>query len=948
MLLRAGIASALIMMSSPILAIADTMPPNTVTQMLRNAPNYFYVAGDPSYENLPSVSTNVIPDPSLGVFFEVNFNRPLPCPGENAVFGKRNPIAEYDIDTYALKSVGCVADSADPSAHAQVGHSKTWPSALDTTDRRLFLNSARDVSSGRSDAIKVVSETTLQLISTLELPHGALPHIAGMSWDPATDELLVLTDHSDPYTGALPAPGVTVTDFDAATGTALWTTAVPQCEYGPSPYYSVGAPYRSLTQPAVYLVCEQAPAPTGLALAFRPGETDIVVKLGLGTAFGSRVPCPPPATMCPDGTSTTTLVPGISNDILFDPASDRAFLPAPSGGGTVVNVYDGHSARFVGSTFIGNIVNAGALGLDTSTGRFFAVLPGYGLTIMDGRRTPVTPGARFAQYSGNTDYVTLAVLPSDTRHPYARFLVNFSRVVQSSTVLPYFTVLADTRPVGQDPAASDPDAVTYTGSVPPGASLAPSNYGGSARGYAMHSDLVEGVAGFYNNVTDPLRGPAPPFSSVPNGGTLPTEPGRDDLLAALIDNLSIGPGSADGRASALGDASGTPTTALNQKPVGQTWPFPNAECSTPGTPNATARGINGTTPSDSVAHAAVDCAATKPSPGTARGAAWLSGLQQPSSGLPAVSIGEMGTSSWMLPPTAGNTNVVESHTLSEVNDVRIDFGSGNGLYVGSIVQDAAASAGGRAGTATTSDAVQLANVALTQSGVTHELCTGNCVRGLAPVLDAMNSAFPLRLKVMMPTADATYNHDGHGSPAGYIAAVQASQTDQYADQQFNQMSPEEASFLPALRIVLYGDANYGRSRELLDLAGVEDDAHLGVSLQSPLSPGGPLPNLGSAAAWSGLQPGALGTAGTPGTPDRYISSNGAGSKLAGTNASGGLSGVIGHLPANIERFLNGMRWLVRSPRDVLQMLAMFAVLGAPLVLMARRRLWVISAREVAA
>jgi hypothetical protein len=159
--------------------------------------------------------------------------------------------------------------------------------------------------------------------------------------------------------------------------------------------------------------------------------------------------------------------------------------------------------------------------------------------------------------------------------------------------------------------------------------------------------------------------------------------------------------------------------------------------------------------------------------------------------------------------------------------------------------------------------------------------------------------------------------------------VQASPTQQQGDKQFNAITGfrgAESKFLPALRIVLYDPGSSQISREILDFAGVEADAQMGLQVASAFAGDtGPAIDMTQAMADAGVAPlssyvpgtaGSLALAGQP----------------AGTHFSPGLQGLV-------ERALAGLNWLVRSPMAGLQMATFLGLLGVPFLLMRRRWTW---------
>jgi hypothetical protein len=447
------------------------------------------------------------------------------------------------------------------------------------------------------------------------------PTILGVSWS-AVDDQLIAT-----YTNSSTA-GVQISAYDVAAGlrsaiwTPLWTIAAPDCTYPLNASYGTGAAYRSQLQPALFVPCSLSLVPQG-----SNADKDGVVKVKLVTRSASDLTCH--SNLCPDVTSAAAAIaPGAVNGFTFDPGSDRGFSTAVFGQYTDVLVYDGHhDSSGDHNEFIGNfsVAPSGniALGLDRQTGRVY-VYGADGLTLIDGRRTPVAPGQRVAQFHGAIDYISYDPLPADSAYPYARFPVPVSGVSpQGGATWPYFQILADRVGVGVDPPPGLVDRNTLP-SVPSGATPS-KTYGANARGYGVHSDSVLSYFG-RSLPTDHV-----PFAS-----------GNRDLLAAEVERLSASDGSAQGTAAAM-RAGDTGTSRDYDKNTNNAWPYPAATCSSPGPqPTGTREGAYYGDPNKdpqqvadtmSLGKAHVDCAYQ----GGALGEAYYNGS---SGGYPPVRLGE--------------------------------------------------------------------------------------------------------------------------------------------------------------------------------------------------------------------------------------------------------------------------------------------------------------------
>jgi uncharacterized membrane protein (UPF0127 family) len=291
----------------------------------------------------------------------------------------------------------------------------------------------------------------------------------------------------------------------------------------------------------------------------------------------------------------------------------------------------------------------------------------------------------------------------------------------------------------------------------------------------------------------------------------------------------------------------------------------------------------------------------------------------------------------------------DTAVTSSARGIYIDFGQLVGdkvsttLSIGSVTQTARATANGRPGTASTGVDVQIDRVVITRpsqsdpsKSETHEICPGLCADNETAVAQ-INQAFPTLLNVSLPRAETPFGTDSTtgyplGSPGGYQAIVEATLDQQYSDLQFNGMRPEEAIFKPGMRVALYNDGKYGLNREILDLAGVHVDATLGWKR---------IP-AGTAATFTpGTEPGLETVAGDPGIAgsEGFLGQvlNGHHFRAAKRLASPLLDGIGIKV---LEDFFNGFGFTLRKLAEGLTMFAFLMVLGLPLLLMARRHLWV--------
>ena len=929
----AGLCSVVTIASTGWTAAAQDVPPNSLVQ-LAPVPNFSYDPTVKPESQFGTVGTGIIADPANHLLVEYSgggYSRngqSQTCP----------QLVSFDTDSYRRVAEEPAATCDTLQLTAAYGNNPT--NAIDSRDGVMFLGSACNSCNaglGLASQVSVISEHTLSVLFTIALPGSALPDIRGVTYSPVGNELLVESDHGS-IGGDAPA-GLTVTDYDVAkslgskSGVVNWTTSVAACAsaFG-TVDYEQGAS-RSQTLPQVYVPCIL----TGSAAAPNPtitSDRDGIVTMSLATSgCAAQVYSCPALDASGSPVTTTTVAPTQAlKDFIFDPGSDRGFMPVNQTSGMNVYVFDGKKQSFSSRFAVGASADNGQVvfGFDAATGRLYAFGKSSGTTLVDGRRTPPTAGRQFPDINGSANYLLLPVLPPDGAHPYRRFLID--RMIGNQAngcngcALPYFTVVGDTVPLSVDPPLAAIDQNTQQ--LSPGDRF-DTKFGGSARGYGFHSDFFGGLGGAVNNATGSPNG---------QGDQLPFGGNTQDLLSANVDKLGGSDSSAGGDASALKDDAGNTSNDLKNKTQGSAWPYPDAGCSYPGGKNSDS--VNGATTSSgpqggaNVASAEVHCLDAKAVPGPGWegeavpvGSSWAEahyqGYRQTGAGLPAVGFGPSATYTYLSPPTAKQGAV--SYTYASSRGLSLDLGPAAQLHFGSAVQIAKATAAGATGTAHAERTVEVSDVTVTTGGVTQQLCSGPCASNLQAVIDKINTEFPSRIHVSYPQPDDFFFK---GTPGGYEAAVQASVPQQLGDQKFNGMGSEESTYLPALRIVLYNDSSFQQNREVIDLAGVQDDAELGH--EKLLDPALTLP------VDTRLE---LAAAGFPGSSTYVADPSG---DVGGGQASGqgGIGGSANGLTGLLQRAFDGFKWLFRSPGEALQVLAMLALLVSPLMVMDRRRLWI--------
>ncbi len=961
-----AVAGSVALLSAVGYAVAPSVQAEGTIRPAGSLVNYFF-AHNTTPNSFISTETSVLADPVNHTMYQ--FNGQGGCPD----------LVSMDPDTYAvLTTNGRVANgvcsvTADFDVPAPVGGTQPPTLVYDSTDG-LLVGASQLANAVQGNKVVALSEKSLDLAATWSLPTDVHEnYISGISWYAPLDEIIVLSSFGNTAKsfGAVP-PGVAVVAIDVkaslAAGklVAAWEEPdVSGCQYSLIPTYGTAAPYHAAHDNAVFVPCQLSHLGTnGSASVERDGMVRIPLTM---SGCGAGTP------ECVDSAATlaSAAAPGRSDDVYFDPAIDRAFMPYSQTAGLAALIYDGKDRQFEGQTSLGSLVECDAstgtqtpfgsqIGLDPVTGRVYAAT-GAGLISVEGRETPLSPGDVFQQYKSQVPNGTTVVLPPDSRYPYTRLLV--SHVIDycsQSSYEPDFTVYVDSRPVPPPREKTEIDRNTYQGTLAPGTQLS-TTYGATGRGFGAHVDLVSSIDGPVSNL----------LTTSVNG--LPFGAGNRDLLVGDVTHLALNDGTAQGAATAVGDGNGTTSADLHActnfnavgncaslvrppdlptsgsaptaPPTAQLWPSPLSSCSYPGTGGASQHydGLYATsytqpspspdstetpspTPTQSVvpnteatAHSDVNCVGD-PSQRNRIVASASAQAVDSTVGL-SFSVGTT-TSSVAITPPDGTAHTVRTEANAVAKDVALVSSDGTELLrIGEIDHTATAQASGVKGGAATTNVVTMKNVYIKGS----EICTNQC--DPAQVLEQLNASFPTLLFASQPQPATPYgvgaNGAPHGSPGGYQAVVQSNPTELYGDEQFNGMNAEEASELPALRIILYGfrDGDPNESRLVGDFAGLEVDAQLGVQPASDLSP--PPPPIDTTAA-------SLAATGLPLPPSE------AGGVLEPAPQT------IVDVPVSspplgyIVRAFRGLNWLMRSPLAAVQMAAFLALLGLPMIMMRRR------------
>jgi hypothetical protein len=613
------------------------------------------------------------------------------------------------------------------------------------------------------------------------------------------DDLVVLTDNGMERTyPSIPPLGVAASLYhldSSADGhvsfTLRWTVHIPSSECSQSlrisDTWSVTAAY--LSRPS-----------DGPPSLFVPCAVGNVSTDGNGIPRIIKVPLDPTCT-CPLSDPPARMLgvtaPAPAAGFLFDPDGQRGYLipsaVTPPVFGATVLVYDGHGAGSIVGRFAidSDPITTGSyylFGVDPDTGRFYAEDAGHGLRVVDGRRTPLNPGAFFPWIVSPIGTVgavrVLQVAHPDPTHPYTRVFLGLATSFEKpGQHMDSFTILADRLPVTQDPPPAVVDNNTYPGQPPAGSDVS-SSYSTHGSGYGIHSDLVGGYAGAYYNTIGY-------FQPVPYGGQ------TVDVAMGSVESAALRDGVGQASSSAMFDLNGfgsqlyrsctdrnapanclppqcdvtkvhppqDPCPAIYEaalandplvKPhqsTAQEWPYPTAECSHPG-PKAKdeRRGIYQTethstepdAPHPSMtpipytdtgvgAKAATDCADQVIAMGQYSCGATGAPAGGGSPALPgdacnaggqSLTVSSAQTTTTVIAPDR-NGGKARTEVTASVAGLHLTLPDGSQLSIGEISQFAMAEAGGRAGTAHTLRTVSIQDVRVSRpDGSVSTACVG--------------------------------------------------------------------------------------------------------------------------------------------------------------------------------------------------------------------------------
>lgn len=476
---------------------------------------------------------------------------------------------------------------------------------------------------------------------------------------------------------------------------------------------------------------------------------------------------------------------------IFDPGSDRMFfLTANGGAGRGAWVFDGARGSFVGIIATGDTESGYdyAIGVDPTTGRIYMQTPA-GFVVADARRTPLPAGLLFRDLA-ESGYGKIQVDPVRGR----LFAADSSS--KDEVGLPNrFRVLKDEVPLSLDPAVSDPDLLTED--VAESAGVTDINISASASAFALRTLTTGGVQRAIWNVALPDYEPEVLPDAHDALMSIPLDPGNRDLRLAVVKRVNLIGGDTD--ATAIFAEVDAATTA-DLKSRDQTWPFEPMSCRDTDDKAASSRSPLASTSCDSKAGSVWASAATD-------------GVEQLDEGV--VLRGSVATSWIYGDPARG----IVARSEAVVRGISLT----SSVRIGELRTVAETWARGRRGSAGASFDRKFVDVSIDSNGdgKADYVCKECDAKATAIQI---SKALAGKAVVAFPEPDGAFSA---GSPGGYQAIIEKEKFQGYSESSLNDDdSPEVAG----MEVIFYADASAGRSRQIVQIAGVQAESRYGIYL----------------------------------------------------------------------------------------------------------------------
>lgn len=682
-----------------------------------------------------------------------------------AVVVSETILYEYDLDSLTLLRTLNIPVPLWPAY--PIAGPTDWVWTLDSGGRRLFMfdNAPDPDLIVNNYRLLEVNLETMQLTSSVELWPGAERFPLAINYHAPTGRLYIFTQLSNVEVFFR---SVFFLEERSPGGALNWDYPLRNCYSARDQQYPPTVVRSVLDEAKLYLNCYNAGA-----------AQSQVVRLTLG-----------PSGPIPDGEEVFPALPAALST-LFDPGSDRMFfLTTNSGAGRGAWVFDGLRSSFLGVIATGDTRLSTfdySMGLDPLTGRLYMHSP-VGIIVADGRRTPLPAGLLFREFA-NFGAGVIQVDPTTQRV----FVPDVT--LRNATGHPLrYMILRDEIPPPAAESPTNPDALTADLEERPGVTAV--NFSGAAAAFAARSLTTGGLQKAAWNATFGLQfSPEQLEQAWSVIRNVPLNEGNRDLYLARIKSVSLANNSADAIAS-LGSTD--PGTLRDIEDQGHSWPLPKAEC------HASGDGSGG----GSAAGTAVTCDAGLSFVSASSGA----GDDSEGSGISFGSVFSFASS--QIEEGRG----LVSRSTAIVTGVSIL----DRVWIGEIATRAETWATGRPGKAGADfvRTISRVTVDINDDGTPDYQCVV-CVPAEVRTIAARALAGQANLD--LPNPDPAFYPDG--SPGGYQAVVEREKSRSFAESALND---DDGAEVVGLQVVLYGDARAGRTRQIIQLAGVQAESHYGI------------------------------------------------------------------------------------------------------------------------
>lgn len=643
-----------------------------------------------------------------------------------------------------------------------------WLAALDDRGDRVFMFE-RLVDVGEDYRLFALDLRTLGTSQPRSLwPLGTRLPLA-ISYHAPSDRLYILSRN---IVGGLQGRGVFFVEERTPEGEQVWEYPLAAC-YAALDHQYPPTVARSLLRPEfIYLNCYNSGTVQGL-----------VVRITLG-ADGR-----------PEGEDVFPAVPG-GLSTMFDYGSDRMFfLTTISGAGRGAWVFDGLRSTFLGVIATGDDRPgkfAYSMGLDPRTGRLY-MQTAAGFLVADARRTPLPSGLLFRHLAA-PGVGSIQVDPLTRRV----FVPDFTTAKDG---LPQrYVILEDNVPLSSDPVPGNPDSLTAGVSEQAGVTAV--NFSGGARAFAARMLTTGGIQKGAWNAALGSFSPENLPALWEGIQALPVDGGNRDLYLARVKDVSLTNTSADAAASA-GDADAGTLRDLEKAGVKDSFPY--SECHA-------GAGSGASAPATSAGSSA-SCDTEKATVVASSGSAYRQAQNDLSVSVEsAFALGSV--------RREADRGLV-SRAMATVTGITLF----DRAWIGEFTTEAEAWAGGRPGTAGARFGRTISDVRVDSDGdgKLEPVCGDPC--SLRVAADAVGRALAGQAAVEFPDPDPAYYPKG--SPGGYQAIVQKGTFRSFAERALND---DDAAEVAGMQVVVYSDGRAGRTRQVIQIAGVQVEAHYGIYL----------------------------------------------------------------------------------------------------------------------